>query len=654
MGKGTSYGCRPWGRAQVMVADHGEGHKLLLPTNLEGHKLWLPTMGKGTSYGCRPWGRAQVMVADHGEGHKLLLPTMGKGTSYGCRPWRSSQVMVADHGEGHKLLLPTMGKGTSYGCRPWGRAQVMVADHVEGHKLLLPTNGEGHKLWLPTMGKGTRYANVSPRRKKKIVQCQGSGEKHLCSVCGQEFQKSDSLKKHEMSHHQTGSEQSQTHCCHVCAKRFTQKSSLNQHFKIHMQSYPASNSLQESAATDDAGHTGRSRPAEDARTTQRIPKDVSVHYLGSDEPQEHQLMLSFHRICFLCCDNSAAHCAFATPLGWQTEVVNKTAEVVNKTAGIVNKTTGVVNKTADVVNKTAGIVNKTAEVVNKTAGIVNKTDEVVNKTAGIVNKTAGVVNKTAAVVNKTAAVVNNTAEVVNKTAGIVNKTAGVVNKTAEDPSYSCDICGHSFHRKDVYDRHMSTHSGQRPYSCAHCGKAFTFKSNLSAHLATHPGFSQRKELCCNDCGKLFKHKSSFNLHSVGRMDCVLVTKSGTVGQAICLTVTLALWDNFDLPEFDELGFGEVVAMLQGGQACSVVFLTLSGQSKTQSLDRRSRSPCVSSSLSLPLGFRFLSNEVGCTHLLSSAEIRHLLHSPSSVSYVELNRSTTHLISFVNSKQSVKS
>ncbi|KAJ8873952.1 hypothetical protein PR048_024792, partial [Dryococelus australis] len=42
---------------------------------------------------------------------------------------------------------------------------------------------------------------------------------------------------------------------------------------------------------------------------------------------------------------------------------------------------------------------------------------------------------------------------------------------------------------------------------------------------------------------------------VVRVGCRLSTKSGTVGRAICLTGTLALWGNVNLPEFNVLGFG---------------------------------------------------------------------------------------------------
>ncbi|CAG2068475.1 unnamed protein product, partial [Timema podura] len=83
----------------------------------------------------------------------------------------------------------------------------------------------------------------------------------------------------------------------------------------------------------------------------------------------------------------------------------------------------------------------------------------------------------------------------------------------QEPQFCCEVCKRCFYRKDVYVKHMTTHSDQRPYCCAHCGKAFTFKSNLTAHLAMHPLPGQPIQMFrCSDCGREFRHKSSYTVH----------------------------------------------------------------------------------------------------------------------------------------------
>ncbi len=58
----------------------------------------------------------------------------------------------------------------------------------------------------------------------------------------------------------------------------------------------------------------------------------------------------------------------------------------------------------------------------------------------------------------------------------------------------CHICGRECPSRHKLQRHLSTHSEDRPYNCSICGKAFKWTEYLSKHMRTQHGSSPGTKL----------------------------------------------------------------------------------------------------------------------------------------------------------------
>ncbi|KAI4893818.1 hypothetical protein NFI96_014917 [Prochilodus magdalenae] len=75
--------------------------------------------------------------------------------------------------------------------------------------------------------------------------------------------------------------------------------------------------------------------------------------------------------------------------------------------------------------------------------------------------------------------------------------------------FKCASCDKAFAKPSQLERHVRTHTGERPFKCLQCDKAFNQKSALQVHTVKHTG---EKPYKCEVCTISFTQKSNMKLH----------------------------------------------------------------------------------------------------------------------------------------------
>ncbi|KAM7424071.1 hypothetical protein PAMA_000432 [Pampus argenteus] len=75
-----------------------------------------------------------------------------------------------------------------------------------------------------------------------------------------------------------------------------------------------------------------------------------------------------------------------------------------------------------------------------------------------------------------------------------------IKKKGVKKTFQCELCSYTCPRRSNLDRHMKSHTDERPHKCHLCGRAFRTVTLLRNHLNTHTGTRPHK---CTDCDMAF-------------------------------------------------------------------------------------------------------------------------------------------------------
>lgn len=76
--------------------------------------------------------------------------------------------------------------------------------------------------------------------------------------------------------------------------------------------------------------------------------------------------------------------------------------------------------------------------------------------------------------------------------------------------YPCQYCSKAFRSQTDLQRHIRTHTNEKPFKCAECGNSFTLQNTLSIHLRTHQ--KDRQTYPCHICDKKFTSTMALTVH----------------------------------------------------------------------------------------------------------------------------------------------
>ncbi|XP_046546629.1 Krueppel homolog 1-like [Haliotis rubra] len=80
--------------------------------------------------------------------------------------------------------------------------------------------------------------------------------------------------------------------------------------------------------------------------------------------------------------------------------------------------------------------------------------------------------------------------------------------TGERP-FKCSICFKAYSSSSILGRHKLTHVGERKFKCDICDKSFLYSNSLTVHMRTHTG---DRPFTCNICGKTFTASCHYRVH----------------------------------------------------------------------------------------------------------------------------------------------
>lgn len=81
--------------------------------------------------------------------------------------------------------------------------------------------------------------------------------------------------------------------------------------------------------------------------------------------------------------------------------------------------------------------------------------------------------------------------------------------------HTCVFCEKVLRCKAALDRHLLSHTGEKPHHCDECGRNYSSKMGLKIHQQSHTG---KMDFICNECGKQFTHLTYLRRHIYSHTD----------------------------------------------------------------------------------------------------------------------------------------